>query len=120
MTTVKFDKSVKYKGVRYDAHVAFAVEDSDVDQLKQAGATVLAVETVAPASLESESPSEEEVDGVEEGQTDKAGYDVAELKEKLLEYTVSELQKFAKDNNIHTQGKTRKADLYNIIVASLN
>lgn len=120
MTTVKFDKAVKYMGVRYDAHEAFAVEDSDVDQLKQAGATVLAVETVAPASLEPESKSEEEVDGAEEGQTEEASYDVAELKEKLLGCTVNELMQFAKDHNIDTQGKTRKADIYNIIVASLN
>lgn len=119
MTTVKFDKSVKYNGVRYDAHVAFEAEDSDVYQLVQAGATVLAVESATPSSLESENPSEEEADRVEKGQADEAGYNVAELKEELLEYTVSELQEFAKDHNIDTQGKTRKADIYNIIIASL-
>lgn len=120
MTTVKFDKSVKYKGVRYDAHEVFKAEDSDVDQLVKAGATVLAVEAVDPASLEPESKSEEEVDGVEEGQTEEASYNVAELKEKLLGCTVYELMQFAKDHGVDTQGKTRKADIYNIIVASLN
>lgn len=116
MTTVKFDKSVKYKGVRYDAHEVFPVDDSDVDQLVKAGATVLAVEAVAPTSLEPENPSEEQV---EECEAEEAGYNVAELKEELLEYTVAGLQKFATEHNINTQGKTRKADLYNIIVASL-
>ena len=116
MTTIKFDKSVKYKGVRYDAHEVFPVDDSDVDQLVKAGATVLAVEAVAPTSPEPENSGEEKV---EECQEEEVGYNVAELKEELLGYTVVELQKFAAEHNISTQGKTRKADIYNIIVASL-
>ena len=52
MTTIKFDKSVKYQGVRYAAHEAFKVNDSDVEELKKAGATVLSVETVTPPQPE--------------------------------------------------------------------
>lgn len=119
MTTIKFDKSVKYKGVRHDAHEVFQVDDSDVDQLVKAGATVLAVEAVTPPSLEPDGKSEDEVDGTEDGQENQGTEDVALLKEELLHYTVSELVKFAEDRSIDLQNKTRKADIYNIIVASL-
>ena len=120
MTTVKFDKAVKYQGVRYAAHEAFKVEDADVAQLKKAGATVLATEeaTTPPAP---ESPDEgQEGAGTQEGQEDGRNEDVEDLREKLLSFTVAELTEFAKENDIDLQGKTRKADIYNIIVAALN
>lgn len=106
MTTVKFDKSVKYKGIRYSAHEAFKVNDNDVAELKKAGATVLvSSESVNTGADESKN----EVDN-----------DVAELKEELLKYTVAELIAFAQERGIDLQEKTRKADIYNIIVAAIN
>ena len=117
MTTVKFDKSVKYQGVRYAAHEVFKVADEDVDQLKLAGATVLSVDApVAPPVP----PVEEEEEGAAEGEQEAEGEDVDQLKEKLLEYTVPELVKFAEDHNIDLQKKTKKAEIYNIIIAALN
>ena len=122
MTTVKFDKSVKYQGVRYAAHEAFQVSDEDVAQLKASGATVLSVDTVAPPAPpvtgEEDSDTEGQVAGEEE---EKEGdEDVAQLKEKLLDYTVPELVKFAEERGIDLQKKTKKAEIYNIIIASLN
>lgn len=117
MTTIKFDKSVKYQGVRYAAHEAFKVEDSDVEDLKKAGATVLSVETVTPPQPEPNGAGEE---GAQDTADDEGGEeDVAKLKEDLLEYTVAELTQFAEERGIDLQGKTRKADIYNVIVATL-
>ena len=117
MTTVKFDKSVKYQGVRYAAHEVFKVADEDVDQLKAAGATVLSVDPpVTPPAPPADS-GEDEQDDTEGGQ--QSDEDVDQLKEKLLEYTVPELIKFAEDHNIDLQKKTKKAEIYNIIVAAL-
>ena len=117
MTTVKFDKSVKYQGVRYAAHEVFKVADEDVDQLKLAGATVLSVDTPAEPPVP---PVEEEEEGAAEGQQETEAEDAAQLKEKLLEYTVPELIKFAEEHNIDLQKKTKKAEIYNIIVAALD
>ena len=110
MTTVKFDKSVKYKGVRYNAHEVFVVDYEDLDDLKKAGATVLSVAPPAPSKEEKQEPVKEEAK-VE---------DVAKLKEALIGYTVPELMAFAKERGIDLQGKTKKADVFNHIVASLN
>lgn len=115
MTTVKFDRSVKYQGVRYAAHEAFKVNDSDVEELKKAGATVLSVETVTPPQPEPTGTGEEEVSGVAD--SEEASYS---LKEALLDHTVAELTKFAQERGIDLQGKTRKADIYNVIVAALD
>lgn len=115
MTTVKFDKSVKYQGVRYAAHEAFKVNDSDVEELKKAGATVLSVETVTPPQPEPNGTGE---DGAQD--TADGAEDVAKLKEDLLSYTVAELTQFAEERGIDLKGKTRKADIYNVIVASLD
>ena len=121
MTTIKFDKSVKYKGVRYAAHEAFKVDDEDVAQLKLAGATVLSVDApAAPTAPATECDGANEQDeAVIDGQDESTDEDVAQLKEKLLEYTVPELVKFAEEHNIDLQKKTRKAEIYNIIVATL-
>ena len=120
MTTVKFDKAVKYQGVRYAAHEAFKVEDNDVAQLKAAGATVLATEeATTPPGPESADEGQEGA-GTQEGQEEQNNEDVAQLKEELLDYTVAELSKFAQERGIDLMGKTRKADIYNIIVAALN
>ena len=120
MTTLKFDKAVKYKGVRYAAHEVFQADDEDVAQLKEAGATILSVEPpVAPPAPPAEDESKEEDEESEDGQEEQPGEDVAQLKEKLLEYTVPELVKFAEERNIDLQKKTKKAEIYNIIVAAL-
>ena len=118
MTTIKFDKSVKYQGVRYAAHEAFKVEDSDVEELKKAGATVLSVETVTPPQPEPDGAGEDGVQETADGEGAKE--DVAKLKEDLLEFTVPELTQFAEERGIDLQGKTRKADIYNVIVAALD
>lgn len=115
MTTVKFDKSVKYEGVRYPAHTIFEVKDNDVPELVKIGATVMSKTAdeevqepvVADETVENEAGEET---GVE---------DTAKLKEELLTYSVPELTKFAKERNISLNGKTRKADIYNIIVSTL-
>lgn len=111
MTTVKFDKSVKYKGVRYNAHEVFVVDYEDLDDLKKAGATVLSVAPPAPSQEKQEKEQVQEEAKVE---------DVAKLKEALVGYTVPELIEFAKERDIDLQGKTKKADIFNHIVASLN
>lgn len=105
MATVKFDKSVKYKGERHLAHVVFEVDDADVPALKKAGATVI---SVSSAQEQKQEPQEQKQE------------DNSQLREDLLGYSVAQLTEFAKQRGIDLQGKTRKADIYNIIVASLN
>lgn len=118
MTTVKFNHSVKYQGVRYAAHEAFKVDDSDVEELKKAGATVLSVETVTPPQPEPNGTGE---DGAQDTADSGGGAeDVAKLREDLLGYTVAELTQFAEERGIDLKGKTRKADIYNVIVAALD
>lgn len=114
MTTIKFDKAVKYQGLRYAAHEAFKVEDSDVEELKKAGATVLSVEPIIP-------PQPELTCSGEEGTDDSLDFtvDVKKLKEDLLSYTVADMIEFARANGIDLHKKTKKAEIYNIIVASL-
>lgn len=118
MTTIKFDKSVKYQGVRYAAHEAFKVDDSDVEELKKAGATVLSVEPVTPPQPEPDGTGEDETQETADGEG--GAEDVAKLKEDLLKCTVAELTQFAEERSIDLQGKTRKADIYNVIVAALD
>ena len=120
MTTIKFDKSVKYQGVRYAAHEAFDVEDEDVAQLKEAGATVLSSEPTTPPQPNPDGAGEDGAGGDEGSNEGESNEDVAQLKESLLEYTVPQLTAFAQERGIDLQGKTRKADIYNTIVASLN
>ena len=115
MTTVKFDKSVKYMGVRYAAHEAFKVEDSDVAALHKAGATVLFVDDPAP-SQHDEDIEPEGAEQAPEGQEEEAADQAADL----LSYTVAELMQFAKERGIDLKGKTKKAEIYNIIVASIH
>jgi hypothetical protein len=119
MTTLKFDKAVKYQGVRYAAHEAFKVDDEDVSELKKAGATILSTDAVTPPEPSVGDNGEDREDEVKDEQKAPAE-DATQLKEKLLEYTVPELIKFAEDRNIDLQKKTKKAEIYNIIVASLN
>lgn len=113
MTTIKFSKSVKYNGVRYAAHEAFKVADEDVNALKEAGATVLSVEDPVNTESAGQEPGED-------NSGELVDEDIAQLKEKLLTYSVADLIEFAKSRNINLQSKTRKADIYNVIVASLN
>ena len=117
MTTIKFDRSVKYQGVRYAAHEAFKVDDCDVEELKKAGATVLSVETVTPPQPGPDGAGEDGDQDIADGE--EGAESVAGLKEDLLEYTVAQLTQFAEKRGIDLQGKTRKADIYNVIVASL-
>lgn len=118
MTTVKFDKAVKYQGVRYAPHEDFKVDDADVDQLKAAGATVLATDPVTPASQPE--PQADEEEEIAEDQEPECAENVAKLKEELLGYTVAELTEFACERGIDLQKKTKKAEIYNIIVAALD
>ena len=120
MTTVKFDKSVKYAGVRYAAHEAFTVADEDVAQLKEAGATIVSTESTPPPQPEPQGLGEEAAEDAVDENSIPSDEDVAQLKEELLGYTVSALTQFARERNIDLQGKTRKADIYNVIVAELN
>jgi len=113
MATVKFDHRVKYAKVWHPAHTVFDVEDKDVPELKKLGCQVLSYNE-APAQ-----PSTPPADDHAENADDADESTVADIKEELLTYTTAQLQAFAKENDIDLQGKTRKADIYNLIVASL-
>ena len=126
MATVKFDHCVKYAKVWHPAHTVFDVEDKDVPELKKLGCQVLSYNEAParPSTTPADDPSENAddadestVDNGQDGGSDENT--VADIKEKLLTYTTSQLQAFAKENDIDLQGKTRKADIYNLIVASL-
>lgn len=138
MATVKFDHRVKYAKVWHPAHTVFDVEDKDVPELKKLGCQVLsyneepAQPSTPPADDHAESADDADESKVDNGQDDASedtvgdsqneGSDegnVADIKEELLTYTTAQLQAFAKENDIDLQGKTRKADIYNLIVASL-
>lgn len=122
MATVKFDHRVKYAKVWHPAHTVFDVEDKDVPELKKLGCQVLSYnEAPAQPSTPPDDDSAENADDANESAVDN-GQDedtVADIKEELLTYTTAQLQAFAKENDIDLQGKTRKADIYNLIVASL-
>lgn len=129
MASVKFDHRVKYNRQWHPAHTAFDVKDDDLPQLVKLGAHVLS---------RGEKPKEEDPDkdttqtqgsGENSGETgensgnnasgDEGEDPTAALKEELLSYKVDELIAFAQKNDIDLKGKTRKSDIYNIIVASL-
>ena len=122
MATVKFDHRVKYAKVWHPAHTVFDVEDKDVPELKKLGCQVLsyneapAQPSTPPAYDPAENADDANESAVDNGQDEDT---VADIKEELLTYTAAQLQAFAKENNIDLQGKTRKADIYNLIVASL-
>ena len=126
MATVKFDHRVKYAKVWHPAHTVFDVEDKDVPELKKMGCQVLSYnEAPAQPSTPPADDRAENADDADESKVDNVqdeGSDedtVADIKEELLTYTTAQLQAFAKENDIDLQGKTRKADIYNLIVASL-
>lgn len=126
MTTVKFDHRVKYDKVWYPAHTVFDVEDKDVPELKKLGCQVLSYNKTParPSTPSADNPAENADDAyesaVDNSQDDGKDEDtIADIKEELLTYTTTQLQAFAKENDIDLQGKTRKADIYNLIVASL-
>jgi hypothetical protein len=126
MATVKFDHRVKYAKVWHPAHTVFDVEDKDVPELKKLGCQVLSYNEAPaqPSTPPAGGPAENADDadentaysGEDEGSDENT---VADIKEELLTYTTAQLQAFAKENDIDLQGKTRKADIYNLIVASL-
>lgn len=122
MATVKFDHRVKYAKVWHPAHTVFDVEDKDVPELKKLGCQVLSYNEAPaqPSTPPADDPAENADDAhestVDNGQDEDT---VADIKEELLTYTAAQLQAFAKENDIDLQGKTRKADIYNLIVASL-
>lgn len=122
MATVKFDHRVKYAKVWHPAHTVFDVKDRDVPELKKLGCQVLSYNEAPaqPSTPPDYDPAENEDDAnesaVDNGQDEDT---VADIKEELLTYTAAQLQAFAKENDIDLQGKTRKADIYNLIVASL-
>ena len=126
MATVKFDHRVKYAKVWHPAHTVFDVEDKDVPELKKLGCQVLsyneapAQPSTPPADDHAENADDADESAVDNGQDEGSDGDtVADIKEELLTYTTAQLQAFAKENDIDLQGKTRKADIYNLIVASL-
>ena len=126
MATVKFDHRVKYTKVWHPAHTVFDVEDKDVPELKKLGCQVLSYNEAPaqPSTPPADDPAENADDAnespVDNGQDEGSDEDtVAGIKEELLTYTTAQLQAFAKENDIDLQGKTRKADIYNLIVASL-
>lgn len=126
MATVKFDHRVKYAEVWHPAHTVFDVEDKDVPELKKLGCQVLsyneapAQPSTPPADDPAENADNADESPVDNGQDEGSDEDtVADIKEELLTYTTAQLQAFAKENDIDLQGKTRKADIYNLIVASL-
>ena len=126
MATVKFDHRVKYAKVWHPAHTVFDVEDKDVPELKKLGCQVLSYnEAPARPSTPPADDRAENADDADESKVDNVqdeGSDedtVEDIKEELLTYTTAQLQAFAKENDIDLQGKTRKADIYNLIVASL-
>ena len=122
MATVKFDHRVKYAKVWHPAHTVFDVEDKDVPELKKLGCQVLSYNeaparpSTPPAYDPAENADDANESAVDNGQDEDT---VADIKEELLTYTAAQLQAFAKENDIDLQGKTRKADIYNLIVASL-
>lgn len=122
MATVKFDHRVKYAKVWHPAHTVFDVEDKDVPELKKLGCQVLSYNEAPaqPSTPPAYDPAENADDAyestVDNGQDEDT---VADIKEELLTYTAAQLQAFAKENDIDLQGKTRKADIYNLIVACL-
>lgn len=126
MATVKFDHRVKYAKVWHPAHTVFDVEDKDVPELKKLGCQVLsyneapAQPSTPPVDDHAESADDADESKVDNGQDEGSDEgNVADIKEELLTYTTAQLQAFAKENDINLQGKTRKADIYNLIVASL-
>lgn len=124
MTLVKFDHAVKYNGVRYAAHEVFKVEDKDVEGLKKSGVTVLSVEDPETPPADTP-PAEGETDkgegaGEEEKPTVSLEEFIAKVKEDLLDYTVPQLTQFAAEYDIDLQGKTRKADIYNVIIETIS
>ena len=122
MATVKFDHRVKYAKVWHPAHTVFDVEDRDVPELKKLGCQVLSYNEAPaqPSTPPAYDPAENADDANESAVDNGPDEDtVADIKEELLTYTAAQLQAFAKENDIDLQGKTRKADIYNLIVASL-
>lgn len=118
MATVKFDHRVKYAKVWHPAHTAFDVADEDVAELKKRGCQVLSYNE-APAQP-STPPTDEALESANESAGDAGEEElVANLREELLEYSVAELKEFAEERGIDLQGKSRKADIYNLIVATL-
>ena len=118
MATVKFDHRVKYAKVWHPAHTAFDVADKDVAELKKLGCQVLSYNE-APAQP-STPPADEALESANESAGDAGEEElVANLREELLEYSVAELKEFAEERGIDLQGKSRKADIYNLIVATL-
>lgn len=122
MATVKFDHRVKYAKVWHPAHTAFDVADKDIPELKKLGCQVLSYNeaparpSTPPTDDALESANESAGDVGEEAQEEVP---VADLREELLEYSVAELKEFAEERGIDLQGKSRKADIYNLIVATL-
>ena len=119
MTTVKFDHSVKYKGVRHSAHEVFVVDDADMEELKKDGAHVLSTTVPQPAPVVEPECEESTEDFINEEPVDaEKESDINALREELLGYNLEHLIQFANEHDIDLQSKTRKADIYNLIVAS--
>lgn len=119
MTAIKFDKSVRYKGIRYPAHVVFEVDNCDLEAMKQAGAIVMRVveeEPKKPVAAVQEPVAEP---AVEAPAAEEPKMSIEEIREMLLASTSVQIAEFAKKENINLMGKTRKADMFNIIVEAM-
>ncbi len=129
MASVKFDHRVKYNRQWHPAHTAFDVKDADLPQLVKLGAHVLSRGEKPKEEDPGTGTTQTQDNGENSGETgensgnnasgDKGEDSTATLKEELLGYKVDELIAFAQEHNIDLKGKTRKSDVYNIIVASL-
>lgn len=124
MAQVKFVRSVKYEGNRYSAHTPFEVNDKDLALLESQGAIILTCQTSEPAP-EVETPvvveigiSAESVE-ISDDTDESEKEDVEKLKKELMDYSVAELTEFAKERSINLLGRTKKADIYNMIVSAL-
>lgn len=115
MAQVKFVRSVKYEGTRYPAHTPFEVNDKDIALLESQGAIIL-TSTIDEPKQKVEKPVIVDLPSID---TEPEKEDIESLKKELINYSVAELTKFAKERSIDLKGRIKKADIYNMIVSAL-
>lgn len=112
MAIVKFTHSVKYNGVFYDAHVPFEAKEMDIALLQTQGAIIL-------SNVKTQPVVEEKVVSKQEEKKDDEKEDINALKSKLITYTAQQLVDFAKSRDINLKGASKKSEIFNIILESL-
>lgn len=102
MIKVKFSMSVLYKGQRYPAHTVFDAADEDEAALIKDGAIVMerSKKDDKPHLVKPSAPAATEKDQVEISP----------------DMTVSELVEIAEKYDVDMKGKTKKSEIYNILV----